>query len=58
MKKITDSIEEISKERGNLIAAQQYVKNIKTDDQLEWNGSDWFNSFEGLYKPGFWRVYL
>ena len=32
--------------------------NTTTLDSLKWNGSDWVNSFEGTYNPGFWRVYL
>ena len=37
---------------------QQYVLNNATLDQFEWNGTEWFNAFEGIYKPGFWRLYL
>ena len=40
------------------ISAQQYVSNIATSNQLEWNGKEWFNSYEGIYKPGYWRLYL
>ena len=36
----------------------QYITNTLTLDSLKWNGSDWVNSFEGTYNPGFWRVYL
>ena len=36
----------------------EYVYNIASEDQLEWNGSEWFNSFEGIYKAGYWRLYL
>ena len=36
----------------------QYVTNTSSGDQLEWNGKDWVNSFEGVYNPGYWRLYL
>ena len=35
-----------------------YVTNVSTDDQLEWNGSGWVNSYEAIYNAGFWRLYL
>lgn len=37
---------------------QQYLLNLNTNDQYEWNGSEWFNSYEGVYTPGYWRLYL
>lgn len=40
------------------ISTQQYVTNNTNEDQLEWNGSEWFNSYEGIYKAGYWRLYL
>lgn len=40
------------------VAAQQYVLNLSTSDQFEWNGENWFNSYEGVYTQGFWRLYL
>jgi hypothetical protein len=39
-------------------STQQYMLNNSTGDQLEWSGTEWFNSFEGIYKPGYWRLYL
>lgn len=39
-------------------ATQQFVTNTATQNQLEWNGTDWFNAYEGIYKAGFWRLYL
>ena len=39
-------------------SASEYVYNIASDDQLEWNGTEWFNSYEGVYKAGYWRIYL
>lgn len=36
----------------------QYVTNVSSSDQLEWNGKDWINSYEGIYNSGYWRLYL
>ena len=36
----------------------QFVTNTNTQDQFEWNGEEWFNSYEGIYKAAFWRLYL
>lgn len=36
----------------------QYVQNILSDDQLEWTGTEWINSYEGIYNAGFWRLHL
>ena len=38
--------------------SQQYVLNTASSNQLEWNGSEWFNAYEGVYKAGYWRLYL
>jgi len=35
-----------------------YCINLSTQDQLEWNGSEWVNSYEAVYNAGFWRIYL
>jgi len=40
------------------VTTQQYVENILSDDQLEWTGSEWINSHEGIYNAGFWRLYM
>jgi hypothetical protein len=36
----------------------QYVTNVSSDDQLEWNSTEWINSYEGIYNSGYWRIYL
>lgn len=36
----------------------QYVTNTATGDQLEWSEGVWRNSYEGIYNPGYWRLYL
>jgi hypothetical protein len=35
-----------------------YLTNIASGDQLEWNGTNWVNSVEGIYQAGYWRLYL
>jgi len=40
------------------ITDTQYVSNNTTMDQLEWDGDTWFNSYEGIYNAGYWRLYL
>jgi len=40
------------------INTNEYVTNVATNDQLEWNGSEWLNSNEGVYNAGYWRLYL
>lgn len=40
------------------VSTKEYVQNLKSDDQLEWTGTEWVNSHEGIYNPGFWRLYL
>lgn len=36
----------------------EYLTNTTTGDQYEWTGQNWQNSYEGVYKEGFWRIYL
>jgi hypothetical protein len=43
---------------SSIVDTQQFVTNIASEDQLEWDGTDWFNSYEGVYKAGYWRLYL
>ena len=35
-----------------------YVTNLATDDQFEWTGTLWQNSYEGTYRPGWFRLYI
>ena len=37
---------------------KQYVTNVASQDQLEWTGKTWVNSYEAIYNAGFWRLYL
>lgn len=43
---------------SSAVTTQQYVDNILSDDQLEWTGTEWINSHEGIYNAGFWRLYI
>jgi hypothetical protein len=36
----------------------QYVTNITTEIQYEWNGSSWVKSYQGAYPGGTWRLVL
>lgn len=38
--------------------AGQYVTNITTEIQYEWNGSSWVKSYQGAYPGGTWRLVL
>ena len=37
---------------------QQYVTNITTGIQYEWNGAGWVKSYQGLYPGGTWSLVL
>jgi len=39
-------------------AAGQYVTNITTGIQYEWNGDAWVKSYQGVYVGGTWRLVL
>ena len=43
---------------SSAIASVEYITNTTTQDSLKWTGSEWVNSYEGTYNPGFWRIYL
>lgn len=43
---------------ASAISDTQYVTNVSSDDQLEWNSKEWVNSYEGTYNAGYWRIYL
>ena len=43
---------------SKVVDTVQYVQNLKSNDRLNWNGTEWFNSYEGVYAPGYWRLYL
>lgn len=37
---------------------QEWVTNLYTGKQFRWTGSEWINSFEGIYNPEYWRLIL
>ena len=43
---------------SSTVSDTQYVTNLSSSDQLEWNGTEWVNSYEGIYNAGYWRLYL
>lgn len=36
----------------------EYITNLATNDQFEWTGSFWQNSYEGTYREGWFRLYI
>ena len=35
-----------------------YIQNNFTGDQFKWNGTQWMDSYQGKYYPGFWRIVM
>ena len=35
-----------------------YITNIRTGSQYVWDGEQWTSSYEGEYRPGYWRLLL
>jgi len=44
--------------RASGAAAEQYVTNITTGIQYEWNGDAWVKSYQGVYPGGVWSLVL
>ncbi len=40
------------------VSTVEYTTNSTTLDSLKWTGTNWVNSYEGTYNPGFWRLYI
>jgi hypothetical protein len=36
----------------------QYVTNSATNYQYKWTGTEWIDTYQGVYKPGFWILNL
>ena len=36
----------------------QYVTNPATNYQYKWTGTEWIDTYQGVYKPGFWILNL
>jgi hypothetical protein len=43
---------------ATLGSQSEFVLDISENRQYEWNGSQWQDSYEGIYRAGFWRIYL
>jgi hypothetical protein len=48
----------ISFDASNNLTSEHYSFNLTTKDKLKWVNEEWVNAFEGIYNPGFWRLYL
>jgi hypothetical protein len=35
-----------------------YATNLTTNQQFEWTGEFWQDSYEGIYREGWWRLYI
>lgn len=36
----------------------EYMTNTATGDSFEWTGEVWQNTYEGIYREGWWRLYI
>ena len=43
---------------SSVTSTTQYILNSTTSKQYEWTGTEWIDSYEGIYRGGFWRIYL
>jgi hypothetical protein len=43
---------------SNNTSSIHFTTNTTTFDKLKWTGNQWVNAYEGIYNPGFWRIYL
>lgn len=43
---------------SNNTSSTHFTTNTTTFDKLKWTGTQWVNAYEGIYNPGFWRIYL
>jgi hypothetical protein len=43
---------------SNNSPSEEFIINNYTSKQFKWTGSMWISSYEGTYKPGFWRLVL
>lgn len=37
-------------------ARSAFLLNLKSGNQLRWNGQDWVKTLDGIYEPGYWRI--
>lgn len=38
--------------------ATQFVTNANTMVKYQWTGTEWVDAYQGVYNPGYWRLYL
>jgi hypothetical protein len=43
---------------SSVITDITYIQNNFTGDQFKWNGTQWMDSYQGRYYPGFWRIVI
>jgi hypothetical protein len=48
----------VSFDASSQIGNTHYMHNAFTSKQYQWTGTQWISSYEGEYKPGYWRLVL
>ena len=48
----------ISFDASSQAGSTHYMHNTYTSKQYQWTGTQWISSYEGEYKPGYWRLIL
>jgi hypothetical protein len=49
---------EVSFDASTNSTTSHYVTNSTTNYQYKWNGSEWIDTYQGQYKPGYWILNL
>jgi len=53
-----DGTKWVSSFDSSSVTTVTYVTNDYTNQQFKWTGSDWISSWQGEYRPGYWRLIL
>ena len=48
----------VSFDASSQSSSSHYTTNTYTTSQYQWTGTQWISSYEGEYKPGYWRLSL
>ena len=48
----------VSFDASSQSGSTHYMHNTFTSKQYQWTGTQWISSYEGEYKPGYWRLVL
>jgi hypothetical protein len=48
----------VSFDASSQVGNTHYMHNTFTSKQYQWTGTQWISSYEGEYKPGYWRLVL